>query len=89
MFEHLTNAKFKSAEDTDRGKSEFKEDPFIHPFFRSRNQDYKNSGYDRGHLAAAANHRFSQRMMDQTFFLCNMAPQVYLLNKPNIISQLY
>lgn len=76
VFEHLTYEKMRSNEDTDRGKSEFKEDPFIHPYFRSRNQDYRSSGYDRGHLAAAANHRTNQRMMDQTFFLTNMAPQV-------------
>lgn len=78
VFEHLTYEKLKLAEDTDRGKSEFKEDVTIHPFFRSTNQDYKNSGFDRGHLAAAANHRSNQRFMDQTFFLSNMAPQVSL-----------
>lgn len=76
VFEHLTYARMKPGEDTDRGKSEFKEDTFIHPFFRSTNGDYKASGYDRGHLAAAANHRSSQRFMDQTFFLSNIAPQV-------------
>jgi len=33
-------------------------------------------------MAAAANHRKSQKLMDQTFFLSNMAPQVnvFLLN---------
>uniref|UniRef100_A0A1I7VHG7 Endonuclease n=1 Tax=Loa loa TaxID=7209 RepID=A0A1I7VHG7_LOALO len=35
-----------------------------------------NSGYDRGHLAAAGNHRQSQNAIDQTFLLSNMAPQV-------------
>ncbi|VIO99750.1 endonuclease G, mitochondrial precursor, putative [Brugia malayi] len=34
------------------------------------------SGYDRGHLAAAGNHRRSQTAIDQTFLLSNMAPQV-------------
>lgn len=34
------------------------------------------SGYDRGHLAAAANHRSSQDSMCATFFLSNMSPQV-------------
>lgn len=32
--------------------------------------------YDRGHMAAAANHRRTQVSMDQTFILSNMAPQV-------------
>ena len=76
VFEHLTHEIMRSTEDTDRGKSEFKEDLSIHPYFRSTNQDYKASGFDRGHLAPAANHRKNQRLMDQTFFLSNMAPQV-------------
>ena len=40
------------------------------------NKDYKHSGYDRGHLAAAGNHRLSQDVCQQTFLLSNMAPQV-------------
>jgi len=41
-----------------------------------RNSDYKASGYDRGHMAAAGNHRRSQTAIEQTFTLSNMAPQV-------------
>ena len=37
---------------------------------------FRKSGYDRGHLAAAANHRSSQDSMCATFFLSNMSPQV-------------
>lgn len=44
--------------------------------FRSRNTDYKHSGFDRGHMAAAGNHRVCQKHVDQTFLLSNMAPQV-------------
>lgn len=43
---------------------------------RSENTDYKGSGYDRGHLAAAGNHKVEQKHVEQTFFLSNMAPQV-------------
>lgn len=43
---------------------------------RSTNNDYKGSGYDRGHLAAAGNHMWSQKAMDQTFVLSNICPQV-------------
>ncbi len=39
-------------------------------------EDYKNSGYDRGHLAAAANHKHDQNAMCETFLLSNIAPQV-------------
>lgn len=44
--------------------------------FRSNNSDYKHSGYDRGHLAAAGNHKANQKHIQQTFLLSNMAPQV-------------
>ncbi|MEQ8686835.1 MAG: DNA/RNA non-specific endonuclease [Imperialibacter sp.] len=37
--------------------------------------DYKGSGYDRGHLAPAADFSWSQAAMDGTFFLSNMSPQ--------------
>lgn len=45
-------------------------------FIRSLNSDYKGSGFDRGHLAAAGNHKASQKHCEDTFFLTNMAPQV-------------
>ena len=48
----------------------------MHPYFRATRGDYKGSGYDRGHLAAASNHRYSQKAMDQTFMLSNVSPQV-------------
>ena len=60
----------------DRSFSSFFEDESLHPYFRSRNEDYRSSGYDRGHLAAAGNHKISQSIMDQTFVLSNISPQV-------------
>ena len=66
----------KKREDVDRTISNFKEDTSIHPYFRSTLADYKHSGFDRGHLAAAANHRMNQDLCDETFLLSNMAPQV-------------
>ncbi|XP_076347710.1 endonuclease G, mitochondrial-like [Tachypleus tridentatus] len=76
VFEHLTRESLKIGEQVDRGKCEFEEDSFIHPFFRSQNSDYRGSGYDRGHLAAAGNHRTRQELVNQTFLLSNIAPQV-------------
>lgn len=51
-------------------------DEDIHPYFRSDNSDYFRSGYDRGHLAAAANHKLEQVHCNETFKLCNISPQV-------------
>ncbi|ELU14358.1 hypothetical protein CAPTEDRAFT_120680 [Capitella teleta] len=76
VFEHLTRERVKASEEAKRDKSEFHEEPKVHPFFRSTNSDYKGSGYDRGHLAAAGNHRWSQQAMNQTFSLANISPQV-------------
>jgi DNA/RNA endonuclease G (NUC1) len=41
VFEHLKPTMLIPLENTDRGKSEFKEDDQIHPYFRSTNQDFK------------------------------------------------
>ncbi|XP_035775202.1 endonuclease G, mitochondrial-like [Anopheles albimanus] len=76
VFEHMTPDSVRPNDAVDRAKSDFKPDESVHPFFRSLNTDYKGSGFDRGHLAAAGNHRAEQKHCDQTFFLSNMAPQV-------------
>lgn len=76
VFEHLTPKHIEYNENVNRVKSEFFEDSSIHPYFRSTNSDYKFSGYDRGHLAAAGNHRSSQEFLDDTFVLSNITPQV-------------
>ncbi|XP_061671957.1 endonuclease G, mitochondrial isoform X3 [Syngnathoides biaculeatus] len=59
----------------DRKRCDFKEDDSVHIFHRATNADYKGSGLDRGHMAAAANHKWSQKAMDDTFYLTNVAPQ--------------
>ncbi|XP_066587245.1 endonuclease G, mitochondrial-like [Prorops nasuta] len=77
VFEHFNKEMLRSNENAvDRSKCEFKPDESIHPYFRSQNTDYKGSGYDRGHLAAAGNHKRHQTHVQQTFLLSNMAPQV-------------
>ena len=37
--------------------------------------DYKNSGYDKGHLAPAATFVDNQKEMDESFLMSNMSPQ--------------
>jgi len=36
----------------------------------------QGSGFDRGHLAPAGNHKKSQELCDETFYLSNISPQV-------------
>ena len=38
-------------------------------------EDYKGSGYDRGHLAPAATFVDNQKEMDESFLMSNMSPQ--------------
>lgn len=43
--------------------------------------DYKGSGYDRGHLAPAADFAFDQKAMSDTFYMSNMSPQAGGFNR--------
>lgn len=60
----------------ERGACDFAEDDSVHQYHRATNADYRASGFDRGHLAAAANHKASPKAMADTFYLSNVAPQV-------------
>jgi len=44
-------------------------------------EDYKGSGYDRGHLCPAADRHFSCDAMSETFFMSNMSPQTPGFNR--------
>lgn len=43
-------------------------------------QDYKNSGYSRGHMAPAADMKWSHEAMKNCFYLTNISPQKSDLN---------
>ncbi len=52
----------------------FKEDPGI-VTGQSKQSDYYKSGYDRGHLAPAADMRYSEQSMIESFYYSNISPQ--------------
>lgn len=43
--------------------------------------DYTHSGYDRGHMAPAGDMKWSQKAMEQTFYMTNICPQAGSLNR--------
>lgn len=43
-------------------------------------RDYKNSGYNKGHLCPAADRKFSKEAFTETFLMSNVAPQAYNFN---------
>lgn len=51
-------------------------DPTLPPGFSAQLADYKSSGFDRGHQAPAGNFSAEQALMNETFVLSNMGPQV-------------
>ena len=55
-------------------KNDFREDPLIITGSASL-ADYKGSGFDRGHLAPAADFKFDAGAMSESFYMSNMSPQ--------------
>lgn len=75
VAEHITRESLGN-NNADRKHSVFVEDVAIPEMFRAKLKDYFRSGYDRGHQVPAADAKWSQQAMDDTFLLSNMCPQV-------------
>jgi endonuclease G len=58
----------------DRDRPFFIEDPWVST--KSADwRNYKNSGFDRGHLCPAGDRRFSEQAYNETFYTSNISPQ--------------
>jgi len=57
----------------DRERPYFLEDPKVKTFSADW-KNYKNSGYDRGHLCPAGDRKFSKDAYEETFFTSNISP---------------
>jgi endonuclease G len=63
-------------EGTVERSDDFRPDASIPFRFRAELGDYRGSGFDRGHMAPAADMRRSQQVMSESFLLSNMSPQI-------------
>lgn len=73
LSEAETNARYERSND-------FEEDPMVSTGSATDN-DYARSGYDRGHLAPAADMSFSELTMQESFYYSNMSPQEPSFNR--------
>lgn len=71
---------FAETQGTFARNDKFKPDPLILKNSASL-ADYKKSGYDRGHLAPAADMKWSAEAMRESFYLSNMSPQDKSFNR--------
>lgn len=54
---------------------EFTNDPDISLDLQGSNEDYRNSGYDKGHLSPADDFRYDEQAEKESMYLTNVAPQ--------------
>lgn len=59
----------------------FLPDPDIEPSLAITTDEYKHSGWDRGHMCPAADNKYHWRAMDQSFYMTNVCPQNHNLNR--------
>ncbi|MCC8037470.1 MAG: DNA/RNA non-specific endonuclease [Bacteroidales bacterium] len=58
--------------------NKFHADPDVHGC--ATPDDYRNSGFDRGHMAPAGDMKWSQKAMEESFTMTNICPQAKALN---------
>ena len=73
----LTHAE---TEGTEGRKNKFEPDPDL-PEPRAEHSDYTHSGYDRGHMAPAADMKWNKKAMEESFYMSNICPQNRKLNR--------
>lgn len=77
VFYHLTPELING---TQSRTDDFRPDPLVSTGSASLD-DYKGSGYDRGHLCPAADMTLNKTSMSESFYLSNMSPQLPSFNR--------
>jgi endonuclease G len=73
VVEHLTRENLATREAF--RDEDFRPDPLLDAETAASLNDFRGSGYDRGHMAPAEDFRGSIRQMSESFLLSNMVPQ--------------
>jgi endonuclease G len=73
----LEGKKLKAS--TIRRTQDFRPDPKVSTL-SAQLEDYRKSGYDRGHLVPAGDFKWDSVGMSETFYLSNMSPQLHEFN---------
>lgn len=60
-------------------KDKFARDPQVKGA-QADKEDYRNSGWDRGHMAPAGDMKWSTKAMDESYYFTNICPQNHELN---------
>lgn len=79
VYEKLT--KDSVTGNVNRSHFSFSQDPDIPKVIQANLSDYQGSGFDRGHLAPAADFKSNPSAMEESFYLSNMSPQVPGFNR--------
>jgi endonuclease G len=68
----------KSDDNENESKSSFsfKREKALPAKFSAKLDDFHKSGYDRGHIAAARNHKYQEKDLEFSYSLINVSPQV-------------
>lgn len=79
VHQYLTRDKAHG--EINREKFHFHLDPLVPKVMRSTTEDYQGSGFDKGHLCPAADAKYSNEAMQDTFDLSNVSPQCPKFNR--------
>ena len=69
----------KETQGTEERSNDFQPDPDVKGT-KVVTKDYSHSGYDRGHMAPAADMKWSKKAMKESFYMSNICPQDHNLN---------
>ena len=69
----------EEAEGQCNGSYSFSRDPDVKDP-KAQREDYRNSGYDKGHMAPRADMKWSEKALEESYYFTNICPQNHQMN---------